>query len=353
MSRARRFETGMATIRDVAEHAGVSAMTVSNVMNGKGRVGEETRDRVRAAVKLLGYRPNAAARSLARAEPVRIGMIYRDFDSVFIRSVVASASTAAAASDVQLLLREPAEDDHAGAACAAKLVEDGARALLLMPPFAEALSGSETLEHLDIPLLALVTGCALPDMATVRIDNHAASFAVTQLLLDRGHRRIGVIAGPRQHSDSQARIEGHETALTSRYCTVDHDLVVEGDFTFPSGIAAADRLLALAHPPTAIIAANDDMAAGALWAAHRRGLQLPRDLAVTGFDDSLVANRVWPPLTTIRQPIDGMTARAIELLLDEITRNPTKTGPKAFADDILDFALIERASSGDEKALVI
>jgi LacI family transcriptional regulator len=343
----------MVTSQDVATRAGVSIMTVSNVINCKGRVSVETRMRVLSAIRALGYRPNAAARSLAGGEPVKIAMLYRDMDSVFIRSMVASASTAATAAGVQLVLSEP--DDASNeriSACIENLVENGSRALLLMPPFAERLSGSAVVQSAGVPMLALVTGCAFPDMPTLRIDNHAAALTLTTVLLDAGHRRIGVIAGPRTHSDSLSRVAGHEAALREYGIASDQELVVEGAFTFASGIDAADTLLALPDPPTAIVAANDDMAAGVLWAAHRRGLLMPQDLAVTGFDDSLVASRVWPALTTIRQPIDAMTTRAIEMLLESLA-SPEPQSPATVRDELFGFALIERASTKAEKALVI
>ncbi|WP_241127788.1 LacI family DNA-binding transcriptional regulator [Novosphingobium terrae] len=348
--KARRSKTGQVTIREVAEKAGVSAMTVSNVLNRKGRVGEAARARVQQAIGALGYRSAAdAGRGDAiRGGPVRIGLIHHDVDTIFVRTALASASSAAAVHDVQLLLRPQSDDaPEAILACARELLAEGAGALLVMPPFAEALSGSPAIADLGVPLLALVTGRPLPDMATLRIDNHAASFALTSLLLDQGHRRIGVIAGPSGHSDSLARLAGHQAAMAARGFAEDPALVAQGAFTFDSGVAWAKHLLSLPQPPTAIAAANDDMAAGVIWEAHRRGLRLPDELAVTGFDDSLVATRVWPALTTVRQPIDAMTHRAFALLLAMMDEGA------ACHDELADFTVIERDSTQMQKALVV
>ncbi len=179
-------------------------------------------------------------------------------------------------------------------------------------------------------------------MFTVRIDNRAASRAVTELLIAKGRRRIAVIAGPQDHSDSVERLKGCRDALAAHGLALPDERVVEGRFTFESGLEAAERLLALPAPPDAIVAANDDMAAAALWIAHRRGIVLPRDLAVTGFDDTLLATRVWPPLTTVRQPIDRMTARALDLLLDALKRPADDVRPV----DVLEaYDVVERASA--------
>jgi LacI family transcriptional regulator len=178
-------------------------------------------------------------------------------------------------------------------------------------------------------------------MFTVRIDNRAASRAITELLIAKGRRRIAVIAGPQDHSDSVERLKGCREALAAHGLSLADGLVIEGRFTFESGLEAAEALLDLELPPDAIVAANDDMAAAALWVAHRRGLTLPRDLAVTGFDDTLLATRVWPPLTTVRQPIDQMTAQALDLLLGALQRGFEGAQP---VDSLQTYELVERGS---------
>ncbi|HWU02684.1 MAG TPA: substrate-binding domain-containing protein, partial [Novosphingobium sp.] len=149
----------------------------------------------------------------------------------------------------------------------------------------------------------------------------------------------GVVTGPVAHSDSHARLEGYKAALAEHGLPFVPELCAEGRFTFGSGLRAADALLSLPEPPDAIAAGNDDMAAAALLAAHRRGLVLPRDLAVCGFDDTLIATRVWPALTTVRQPIADMTSQAIDALVEAL-RDPRARG----SDLVLDFTLVERES---------
>jgi LacI family transcriptional regulator len=315
-------------------------MTVSNVFNGAGKFSRDTRERVLAAIAELGYVPNSAARRLVGATPARIGLLYAGEESMFINGVLAAVAVASAERGLQLIVRRASPDDALEAARALRTA--GAEALLLLPPFDTVLSGSPAFQDLGLPAAAIATAAPLPDMFTVRIDNRAAARTVTELLIAKGRRRIAVIAGPQDHSDSIERLQGCRDALQAHGMPLTDDLIVEGRFTFESGLEAAERLLDLSSPPDAIIAANDDMAAAALWIAHRRGLALPRDLAVTGFDDTLLATRVWPALTTVRQPIDRMTARALDLLLDALRRPASDIRPM---DALEAHDLVERASA--------
>jgi LacI family transcriptional regulator len=337
----RSRDGGKVTIKAVAARAGVSAMTVSNVFNNTGKFSRDTRERVLAAIEALGYVPNSAARRLVGATPARIGLLYAGVDSMFIDAVLAAAAVASAERGLQLIARKAASPEDA-LDVARALQASGADALLLLPPFDLTLSGSPAFQVLGLATAAVATAAPLPDMFTVRIDNRAASRAVTELLIAKGRRRIAVIAGPQDHSDGVERLEGSREALAAHGLPLADDHVIEGRFTFESGLEATERLLDLAEPPDAIVAANDDMAAAALWTAHRRGLTLPRDLAVTGFDDTLLATRVWPPLTTVRQPIDRMTARALDLLLDALRRGPAPVAP---VDVLETYHLVERASA--------
>ncbi|MEA1647812.1 LacI family DNA-binding transcriptional regulator [Nitrospirillum sp. BR 11164] len=357
--RRSRQQRDRVTIQDVAQRAGVSAMTVSNVVNRTGKVGESTRARVGAIIEEMGYVPSQAARHLVGAAPARIGLIYLDIESMFLSLAHGEVSAAAAEKGLQLMVRRAADaTPDTAVAVAQSLVRSGADALLLIPPFAELLTGAPAFRALAVPSAAIATAGTLPDMATVRIDNHAAGRAVTELLIARGYRRIAILTGPAGHSDSVARLEGYKAALAGHDIPFQSALCAEGRFSFETGLIAADTLLDLDPRPDAIMAANDDMAAAALWAAHRRGLVPPRDLAVTGFDDTLVATRVWPALTTVRQPIKDMANRAIDLLIEALGKQPAAgmaagtavamaagTAPaKAPRDVVLDFTLVERGS---------
>jgi LacI family transcriptional regulator len=188
---------------------------------------------------------------------------------------------------------------------------------------------------------AITTAGALPGVHTFRIDNRTATATLTGHLIRLGHRRIGFIAGPPRHGDSKERRAGFEQAMRQSDIPVPQELIADGEYTFESGRRAAEQLLDLANKPTAIIASNDEMAAGTLWLAQQRGLKLPDDLSVAGFDDTPTAVKTWPPLTVIRQPIAAMVERGVALLLDDMAMS----NPSPIRDEILDYTLIERAST--------
>ncbi|MGJ3627630.1 substrate-binding domain-containing protein [Sphingomonas sp. MMS24-JH45] len=168
-----------------------------------------------------------------------------------------------------------------------------------------------------LPLVRLQPGVRLDTSPCVYIDNEQAAVEMTAYLIALGHRRIGFVVGDRGYAASAQRLNGYVRAMTEAGLGMDLDLVRQGDFGFDSGVAAADELLSLSAPPTAIFAANDDMAAGVLSAAHQRGLPVPGALSVVGFDDLPIARMLWPLLTTIRQPVRLLAEIAASLLLEE------------------------------------
>jgi LacI family transcriptional regulator len=188
--------------------------------------------------------------------------------------------------------------------------------LVLAPPACDDHRVIDELERRAIPFVRLQPGGQPSDAPAVLIDNEQAAFDMTQHLLGLGHRRIGFIVGDRSYAASGQRLAGHVRALSAAGVDVDLDYVRQGQFDFASGQSGADALLDLAEPPTAIAASSDDLAAGVLAAAHRRGIAVPGELSVTGFDDAPLAQAVWPALTTVRQPVRDCAAAAAGLLLD-------------------------------------
>jgi LacI family transcriptional regulator len=323
LMRSSRRSRQSVTIQSVADRAGVSPMTVSHVLNGTKAVRETTRATVMAAVEELGYVPNAAARSLASARSTRIGIVYRNAQNAFLSAMLVGALNAAARAGVQIILRQ-CDDLSAAAALEAvsALVRSGANAILLAPPYSEMLSGSAAIAGLDVPMAAIACGRALTDMDCVGVDEKGAAMAITTHLLERGYRRVGFVMGASIHSGSKARFEGYGAALAQHGLAIDPALVAMGDFSFESGLAAGATLLDLPEPPDAIFASNDDMAAGVILSAHRRGLRIPQDVAVAGFDDAPIAVKIWPPLTTVRQDIDMMAAQATDWLIARHREDP-------------------------------
>jgi LacI family transcriptional regulator len=345
--KSARRQKGSLTIHDVARYAGVSPMTVSRVINGEKNVRDSTREAVNAAIKDLNYQPNPAARSLAGADLIRIGLLYSNPSAAYLSEFLVGGLDQCSRSNIQLIV-EKCDEEHAEAA-ATRLLNSGVDGIILPPPLCDAPMVLRTLAASSVPAVAVATGRPPADVSAVRIDDFQAAHEMTQHLIGLGHRRIGFIKGHPNQTASAQRLEGHLEALDEAGIAADPTLVEQGYFTYRSGMEAAERLLALAEPPTAIFASNDDMAAATVAVAHRRGLDVPRDLTVVGYDDSALATTIWPELTTIRQPIADMSREAVTLLADEIRSR--RSGEKAQHPHALQaFTLIRRQSDGPPRA---
>jgi LacI family transcriptional regulator len=331
------------TITTVAAEAGVSIKTVSRVLNNEAHVRPDTRERVLEVVRALGYRPNAAARSLAGARNYLIGLLYDNPAHGYAIEVQTGALGRCQDLGYGLIPQKLVGGDWAGAvAFRARLSTGGLDGVIVTAPLTERADILETLQGLRVPTV-LISGSdtARPGLACVRIDDEAAAGAIARLVLALGHRRIAVIEGPAGHAASTARMAGLRGALSQAGVSLDEASVRRGDFTYRSGMVAAEALLSQAIRPTALIACNDDMAAGALMTAHRLGIGVPRDLSVTGFDDSALASVVWPPLTTVRQPLADMAGVGVDLLLG---MQREETGPARRC--VVDFEIVVRESTG-------
>ena len=200
-----------------------------------------------------------------------------------------------------------------------------------------------------MPVVQIATGTPHPLAHAVTIDDEGAAHAMTRRLIGLGHRRIGLVCGASDQTASALRRAGYERALAEAGIDPEPALVEAGDFTYRSGMQAAERLLDLADPPTVIFASNDDMAAGCMASAQRRGLDVPRDLSICGFDDTAMATTVWPELTTIRQPIARMARSAVQMATSHV-RQRDGTAPAEVKRECLPFELVARASDGPAPA---
>lgn len=216
--------------------------------------------------------------------------------------------------------------------------------VILPPPLCESQAAVSELVKAGIPVVAIASGRLSEALSCVRIDDFSAGREMTDHLLRQGHTRIGFIRGRDDLSASALRYDGFVTALREAGLAVDPGLVQHGDYTYRSGLAAAEKLLSQRRPPTAIFASNDDMGAAAISVAHRRGLEVPRDLSVVGFDDTSAATTVWPELTTIHQPIASMANAAVDILLRTIRR------PAADATVLRDHVMPHRLIARDSVA---
>lgn len=286
--------------------------TVSRVFNESTTVRGLTRDRILAAAARMRYVPNGTARSLTTTTTESVGVLlpnlYGEFFSELIRGIEGAVRERGYHTLLSSVHDGPAELVAALRALAGRV--DG---LVVMSPDL----GADVLEaNLPAGLPVVLLGTAVAGHASVVIDNAAGADAVVRHLADLGHRRIALIGGPAGNTDAQARRSAYRAALLDRDLEADPALDVEGDFTEASGYAAAEQLLA-GERPTAVFAANDAMAIGALRACREAGLDVPGDLALAGFDDIPVATYVTPALTSVRVPIHDMGRLAVQLVLED------------------------------------
>jgi LacI family transcriptional regulator len=337
-----RGQQGGATIADVARESGFSPMTVSRVINGEKNVKDSTREVVMAAVDKLNYSPNLAARTLAGAEPIRIAMLYGNPSFAYLSRLLVGTLEQARKSHVQLII-EQCETQQGIYDVFNDLIEGGVDGIVLSAPLCDSETVLELIEKTDVPCVGVTNWAPLGKMSVVRIDDVEAAATMTRHLISLGHKRIGFVKGNPEQKASPQRLKGFEMAMADAGLPVDPALVVHGLFTYRSGLQAAEQLLDLPNPPTAIFASNDDMAAAVITVAHRRHLDVPRDLTVCGFDDTDFALSIWPELTTIHQPIADMSRTAVEMLVERIREKRSGRTPKR-EDRLLDFTFIRRES---------
>ena len=224
-----------------------------------------------------------------------------------------------------------------------KLIESGSAGVILPPPLCESEEVLNELKEAGIPTVAVATGRFDAQASCVRINDYVAAYEMTKYLLGFGHKRIGFIKGHPNQTVSSERERGFETALREAGLRSDKALMVQGYFSYRSGLDAAENLLSRKVLPTAIFASNDDMAAAVVSVAHRKGLDVPADLSVVGFDDTSIAATVWPELTTIRQPIATMAEIALDLVVRHIREVKIGKEPKP-VDHLVTHALVKRQS---------
>jgi len=332
-------------MKDVARLAGVSTATVSRALMKPELVTDETRAQVMKAVAEAGYTPNVLARNLRKLETRSIIVVVQDITNPFYPEIFRGVDEEALALGFSVLMGNTDNDPARERAYIDLLRSKRADGMILLsgklPWAGEGLAPA--LARMPPVVLACehMPGLGLP---TVRIDHRAAARdAVEHLaaLAALGHRRIAHITGPSDRIISRDRLQGYEDALAARGYDRDPSLIVPGDFTLRSGIDAMSRLLARPLPPSAVFAANDEMAIGAVQAVLRQGLRVPEDVAIVGFDDILFASAIEPPLTTVAQPRREIGRRAMAMLADLLEGRPV---PKE--DVVLPAPLVVRRSTG-------
>lgn len=353
--RAEHGSQGAATIKDVAREAGVSVATVSRVLNGSAPVREETRARILDAARALRFTPNASARSLSTRRTTALGVVLPDLHGEFFSELLRGVDRVAQQHGRHLLVSSSHHDSH-GIAEALRAMHGRVDGLVVMAPDVAAEALGEALPH-GLPTILL--NCAPAALAgadphrvrLLSVDNYGGAAAMVRHLASVGHARIAFIGGAAHNADARERRRGYVEAMQALGLATPASYQQRGDFSEEGGWRAAQALLAESPRPTAIFAANDMMALGAMRAAREHGLDVPHDIAVTGFDDIPTARYVSPPLTTVRVDVEALGARAATLLLERMRAIAAPVAPPLDRDDrrvrhheVLPGTLVVRAS---------
>lgn len=302
--------------------------TVSRVLNNTVPVAEETRMRVIEAVEALNYKPNAFARGLVTNRSGGVGVVINEISSPFYSGIVRGIEEVVEPKGLHLLV----SSGHAQAALEGRAVESlkqrRSDALILQ---LEAVPDDDLVRWAEQETPVIVVGRSVPELEgrCVYLDNVAGGYLATRHLIEHGHRRIAHLAGWLAIKDARDRLEGYRRALTDAGLPCDEALIVPGDFTEAGGQRGARELLARGLPFTALVAGNDQMAAGALHTLRAHGLRVPQDVSLIGYDDVLFARYLFPALTTIRQPLAEMGQAAARLALAALgAENPKEVNTK-------------------------
>jgi LacI family transcriptional regulator len=332
-----KAKDGKPTINDVARLAGVSKKTVSRVINRSPLLNAQTREKVEAVIAELGYVPNPQARALALRRNFLIGLIHDNPNAQMVLGVQEGILSAIRDTEFALVVR-PVNRRSPDMLDDVRAFLDQQRlfGVLLLPPISENDALAQLCDELGVTYVRMGSVRLDEDVHMVASNDREAVAKAVGYLVGQGHRRIGFVAGPEGFRSAAERALGYRDALDSAGVAIDETIMAEGNYTFETGIAAGEKLLAASPRPSAIFASNDEMAAGVLHAARSIGMSVPEDLSIIGFDDTAIAAHIWPPLTTVRWPIQAMARAAAIKLIDPVE---ARDQPSHFLSD-----LIERAS---------
>ncbi len=317
--------TSKVTIIDVAAEANVSYGTVSRVVNNDIHVKPETRDRVQKTMRRLGYVANRQARSLAGGKTNSIGVLVPDLGTGYIGEIIRGIDAELGLKDLDLILYTTHRTASKEANYVANLAKGMVDGLLLVLPRSPA-DFIGILTEGSFPFVLIDHQGIGPDCPAVGAANWQGGFTATEYLIKLGHQRIGFITGWMDLGCALDRLDGYRSALRTNHIPEGTELIYEGTFFQPDGFTGASTLLDLQNPPSAIFASNDVMAMGVMDAVRHKGLRVPDDVSVIGFDDIPQASLIRPALTTIRQPLEKMGRVATQLLLELLAQPQKKIG---------------------------
>ncbi|BBU40530.1 catabolite control protein A [Aeribacillus pallidus] len=302
------------TIYDVAREANVSMATVSRVVNGNPNVKPTTRKKVLEAIERLGYRPNAVARGLASKKTTTVGVVIPDVSSTFYSELARGIEDIATMYKYNIILSNSDQNKEKELHLLNTLLGKQVDGIVFM-------SGNITEEHVEefkrspVPIVLASTFDENNELPSVNINYEQAAYDAVKFLIDKGHKHIAYVSGPMEEPVNKVKkLKGYIRALEEAGIKYDEQFVVEGDYSYESGIEAFDKVLELSPKPTAIFVGTDEMALGVIHAAQDNGYEIPKDFDVVGFDNTRLATMVRPRLTTVVQPSYDIGAVAMRLL---------------------------------------
>ena len=324
------------TIKDVSKDASVSIKTVSRVINNEANVAEVTKNKVLASVKKLGFKPNKSAQSLRSKKSYMLALLYDNPNKSYLADVQSGIFNACKNTGYNLVIQECNYKPS-------KLINDIIQfvkdfkidGLVITPPLSDMQDFLTNLAANKIEYAVIAPRIMNPDSLYVSSNDYEAAYNLTSEIINHRHRDIGFIKGHPKHSASLLRFNGFLAALKKHGLEPNEQWIKQGNFSFESGFDAGVEIFESSKIPTAIFASNDSMAAGIMKSAQMKGMEVPNDLSLTGFDDSPIAQQIWPALTTIKQPVQQMAAHAARILIAKFDGLVEKTKSKEFKSELV------------------
>ncbi|WP_047981563.1 catabolite control protein A [Ornithinibacillus contaminans] len=301
------------TIYDVAREANVSMATVSRVVNGNPNVKPTTRKKVLATIERLGYRPNAVARGLASKKTTTVGAIIPDISSIFFAELARGIEDIATMYKYNIILSNSDQNKDKEIQLINTMLEKQVDGIIFM-------GGNISEEHVQqfstasVPVVLAATYDGTDSIASVNIDYEAAGYEAAKFLIEKGNKKVAFISGKEEYTINQLKYQGYLRALKEAAIPVVEDYIIHSDYTYEAGIQAVGKLMNLNDKPTAVFAASDAIALGAIHGAQDMGMKVPDELEVFGFDNTKLATMVRPTLSTVVQPMYDIGAVAMRLL---------------------------------------
>ncbi|MFL2711709.1 MAG: LacI family DNA-binding transcriptional regulator [Gammaproteobacteria bacterium] len=324
------------TIKDVSKDAKVSIKTVSRVINNEANVAEETKKRVQLSVNKLGFRPNKSAQSLRSKRSFIIALLYDNPNKSYLADIQSGIFKACKLTGYNLVVQECDYKSPDLNNTILEFVEDlKIDGLILTPPLSDMDDFLKDLEKNQIEHAVIAPSTKKTESLYVSSNDYEAAYKLTSEIIKHGHKDIGFIKGHPKHSASNLRFNGFIDAIQSHGFKINDTWIKQGNFSFKSGFDAGVEIFHSDRIPTAIFASNDSMAAGVMKSAHMKGLKIPDDISLAGFDDSPIADEIWPALTTVKQPVEKMANHAAKILMAKFNGIEEENQSKEFRSELI------------------